>query len=164
MPQDNITTLEPTACLGFNGTVPNGLVAVEVDDEAFVAYPGGHGRRPATRRDGVCFLRGHTEDVTCVAASNDGRVLCTGQDAPLGSPRLPCCGTSRTPATASCDPGRTRNRRSPQDPEPARRWRAGRRIQLRRLDPLHDGRADDNKIASVGDAYCGTEGLRAEPL
>ena len=39
MPQDNITTLEPTACLGFNGTVPNGLVAVEVDDEAFVAYP-----------------------------------------------------------------------------------------------------------------------------
>ena len=39
MPQDNIATLEPTACLGFNGAVPNGLVAVEVDDEAFVAYP-----------------------------------------------------------------------------------------------------------------------------
>ena len=86
MPQDNITTLEPTACLGFNGTVPNGLVAVEVDDEAFVAYPLGGMVvvQHATRRDGVCFLRGHTEDVTCVAASNDGRVLCTGQDAPLG--------------------------------------------------------------------------------
>ena len=86
MPQDNIATLEPTACLGFNGTVPNGLVAVEVDDEAFVAYPLGGMVvvQHATRRDGVCFLRGHTEDVTCVAASNDGRVLCTGQDAPLG--------------------------------------------------------------------------------
>ena len=56
MPQDNITTLEPTACLGFNGTVPNGLVAVEVDDEAFVAYPLGAWSSSSTRRDETAFV------------------------------------------------------------------------------------------------------------
>ena len=51
MPQDNITTLEPTACLGFTGTVPHGLVAVAVADEAFVAWSSS-----STRRDETGFV------------------------------------------------------------------------------------------------------------
>ena len=82
----NVTTLQPTACLGFNGAVRNGLNAVEYDDEPFVCYPLGAMVvvQHATKRDGVCFLRGHTEDVTCLQASHDGRMLCTGQHAALG--------------------------------------------------------------------------------
>ena len=74
-------------------------------------------------RGAKSFLRGHTEDVTCVAASNDGRVLCTGQDAPLGVASPAVLWDLEDACQNLATPGGRGTAEAPQDPEPARQWR-----------------------------------------
>ena len=69
--------MHPDACLGFSGGVPGGLHSVTRRGEPFVVFPLGAMVvvKHATRKNGVCFLRGHDRPVSCVAVSHDGARL-----------------------------------------------------------------------------------------
>ena len=81
-----VATMHPDACLGFSGGVLGGLHSVTYAGEPFVCFPLGAMVvvKHATKRDGVCFLRGHTQAVSCVAVSHDGCRLASGQRSMLG--------------------------------------------------------------------------------
>ncbi|XP_064622378.1 cilia- and flagella-associated protein 52-like [Lineus longissimus] len=80
-PQPGLQRLELIGAIGFDGDVCGGLLVVQRGKQQSLVYPLGstiivadiEGKEPQK------FLTGHTQDVTCVAASKDGTRLASGQ-------------------------------------------------------------------------------------
>lgn len=76
----NVDLLQPRACIGFSGSVAGGLQAkVDADGETFVCYPLGSMVVVSQASAGMCFMKGHSQAVSCVAVSPDGKWLASGQ-------------------------------------------------------------------------------------
>jgi len=75
--------LELEAVIGFGGRVPNGLI-YHPDGKTQI-YPMGTAIVLKDLRDNTQkFLRGHTDNICCVALSNDGKLLASGQKTHMG--------------------------------------------------------------------------------
>jgi WD40 repeat protein len=77
------TALNLEAVIGFNGSVPNGLVAHP--DGVHIIFPlGSTVVIKNTVKNTQSFLQGHTASVTTLALSPDGAFLASGQETNLG--------------------------------------------------------------------------------
>ncbi|XP_053552817.1 cilia- and flagella-associated protein 52 [Bombina bombina] len=81
--QDGVSQLELEAIIGFNGYVPYGLISHP--DREHLIYPLGCTvivQNLSNRKQQ--FLQGHTNNVSCVAASRRGKYLASGQVTYMG--------------------------------------------------------------------------------
>ena len=85
---DDATTLKLDGIIGFSGSVPHGLQVVRSPhlpgDREWLIYP--LGSQIVVRQSGassaravLAFLEGHSNDVSCLCVSKDGRTLASGQ-------------------------------------------------------------------------------------
>ncbi|GFS23246.1 cilia- and flagella-associated protein 52 [Elysia marginata] len=76
--------LELERIIGFNGKVPSGLVVHP--DREHIVYPLGCNIiiEDITKEAKQCILSKHTNNVTCIAVSSDGRYLVSGQETHMG--------------------------------------------------------------------------------
>jgi WD40 repeat protein len=75
---EDATDLQIAGIIGFSGDVPNGLKYTPCGN--YIIYPLGSVivlKNAATNKQ--TFLEGHSSDVSCLAVSNDGRSLASGQ-------------------------------------------------------------------------------------
>jgi len=64
--------------VGFNGNVPGGLKYTTCG--GFIVYPlGSYIVMKNLKNDRLSFIDGHTQPVTCIAISHDGRTMVTGE-------------------------------------------------------------------------------------
>ncbi|XP_024356612.1 cilia- and flagella-associated protein 52 isoform X2 [Physcomitrium patens] len=80
----SVRPLPLQACLGFGGTVANGLILHP--DKKTLIYPLGttivlRDRGDLTKQE---FLQGHNNQVSCVTVSRSGRYMASGQISPMG--------------------------------------------------------------------------------
>jgi len=69
--------------IGFEGSVPNGFTAHP--DGTHVVYPlGSTVVIKNTKTNKQAFLQGHTDRVSCVSVSKDGRYIASGQVTAMG--------------------------------------------------------------------------------
>ena len=66
------------SCVGFNGKVPNALMYTESGE--FAIYPLGSFIIMKSMKTGrLCFIDGHSDEVTCLTISHNGLYLVSGQ-------------------------------------------------------------------------------------